>query len=144
MFSSINASPLPMSQQTNHTQVDSSTSLLCTQETQSFWEQLLKGIHKPNAKRLIDQLDLSNPMGVRVLPGRRTGKAPLYPYFLKVKHDHPRKIVLVRVSQPLIRPMAAQTSDLQGRWTGCCQGLSFCAADEGPGIRQHVPKDVDN
>ena len=67
------------------------------QETQAFWEQLLKGVHKPNAKRLIDQLDLSNPMGVKVLPGRRSGKAPLYPYFLKVKHAHPRKIVLVRV-----------------------------------------------
>ncbi|KAK9832926.1 hypothetical protein WJX74_001881 [Apatococcus lobatus] len=68
-------------------------------ETQAFWEQLLTQVQKPNAKKLLDQLDLSNPMGVRVLPGRRTGKAPLYPYFLKVKHEHPRKIVLVRVGE---------------------------------------------
>lgn len=63
-----------------------------------FWKQLLAGVQKTNAKKLLDQLDLGNPMGVKVLPGRKTGKAPLYPYYLTVKHTHPRKIVLVRVS----------------------------------------------
>lgn len=78
------------------------TTVLMSQETYEYWQQCLEGIDKPAAKKLIRNLDMTNPLGIKHSLGQRRGakysKAPLYPFFLSVKKDHPTKVLLVRVS----------------------------------------------
>ena len=72
------------------------------QETYEYWTQLLQAVDKPAAKKLVDKLDISNPLGISHSLGQRRGakysKAPLYPFFLDIKAQHPTKVALVRVS----------------------------------------------
>ena len=71
------------------------------QETFAYWQQCLDAIDKPAAKNPIKNLDMTNPLGIKHSLGQRRGakysKAPLYPFFLSVKKDHPTKVLLVRV-----------------------------------------------
>ena len=72
------------------------------QEAYAYWQQCLEGVDKPAAKKLIENLDMTNPLGIKHSLGQRRGarysKAPLYSFFLEVKQQHPTKVLLVRVS----------------------------------------------
>lgn len=72
-----------------------------TQEAWQYWQQLLEAVDKPAAKKLIKNLDMTNPLGIKHSLSQRKGakysKAPLYPFFLETKKRHPTKVLLVRV-----------------------------------------------
>ncbi|KAL0046056.1 hypothetical protein WJX82_001167 [Trebouxia sp. C0006] len=74
-----------------------------TAEVWQYWQQLLEAVDKPAAKKLIKNLDMSNPLGIKHSLGQRRGakysKAPLYPFFLDTKKKHPTKVLLVRVGE---------------------------------------------
>ncbi len=60
---------------------------------------MLEGVDRPVARVMMANLDLRHCMGI---PGSSTrgrkGKAPLLPFYESIKHEHPTKVVLVRVS----------------------------------------------
>ena len=72
------------------------------QEAWQYWQQLLEAVDKPAAKKLIKNLDMTNPLGISHSVAQRRNakysKAPLYPFFLDIKRLHPTKVLLVRVS----------------------------------------------
>ena len=76
--------------------------LTAWQEAWQYWQLLLDAVDKPAAKKLIPQLDMTNPLGIKHSLGQKRGakysKAPLYPFFLETKQKHPTKVLLVRVS----------------------------------------------
>jgi len=84
-----------------------------SQEAWQYWQQLLEAVDKPAAKKLIKNLDMSNPLGIKHSLGQRRGakysKAPLYPFFLDTKKKHPTKVLLVRVSLGSCYLQASQT-----------------------------------
>ena len=67
-------------------------------DVQEYWEQVLEGVDKPTAKRLLQYIDLSSPLGIDISRGSGS-KPPVYSYFLEVKKQHPTKIILVRVGE---------------------------------------------
>jgi hypothetical protein len=80
-----------------------------SKEVQRYWEQVLEGVDKPTAKKLLQFVDPSLPLGLRVgaagtaiAPGgdsRRGTRPPLYSYSLATKQQHPTKVLLVRVGE---------------------------------------------
>jgi hypothetical protein len=77
-------------------------------DVQRYWEEVLEGVDKPTAKKLLAFVDPSLPLGLNVAPagaavapgdGRRGSRPPLYPFFLKTKKLHPTKVLLVRVGE---------------------------------------------
>ena len=69
-------------------------------EVQEYWEQVLEGIEKPTAKRLMRHVDPSKPLGLDISNGERAGsRPPVYSYFLEMKKKHPTKVILVRVGE---------------------------------------------
>lgn len=60
---------------------------------------MLDRVDKPNARRLLSDLDISQPLGVRrVVPTRKSSAPPMYEFFLETKARHPLAVLLVRVS----------------------------------------------
>jgi hypothetical protein len=74
------------------------TSSIVDAEVQEYWETVLKGVDKPTAKRLLDFIDPSVPLGLR-FDASKGSRPPVYAYFLQVKRLHPKKVVLVRVGE---------------------------------------------
>ena len=83
------------------TQMSQMSTSCVVQEAYSYWQQCLEGVDKPAARKLIENLDMTNPLGIKHSLGLRRGarysKAPLYSFFLEVKQQHPTKVLLVRV-----------------------------------------------
>lgn len=81
------------------------------QDVRAYWEGVLEGVDKPTAKRLVRYVDPSVHLGLPDVAaaglseetGRsgtgRTGRPPIYSYFLQTKIEHPTKVVLVRVGE---------------------------------------------
>ena len=86
------------------------------QEAWQYWQQLLEAVDKPAAKKLVKNLDMTNPLGIKHSLGQRRGakysKAPLYPFFLETKQKHPTKVLLVRVSHHQLLHFTEQRFEL--------------------------------
>lgn len=68
---------------------------------QTYWRSVLDRVDKPNARRLLSDLDISQPLGVRqVVPARKSSAPPMYEFFLETKARHPLAVLLVRVITP--------------------------------------------
>ena len=73
----------------------------------SYWQHVLERIDKPSARRLLGDVDIRQPLGVRQQSGAKKGpQPPLFEFFKRIKRDHPFCVLLVRVrTRPL--PVAA-------------------------------------
>ena len=93
------------------------------QEVAAYWDEVLEGVDKPTARKLLPFIDTSQPLGLRApaaLPGGTTGggttgsttstgrkaRAPLYQYHVNTKKEHPTKVGTL----------------LRGRWYCCGRG----------------------
>ena len=66
----------------------------------TYWRDVLERVDKPSAKRLLIDLDLSHPLGVRrASPAKKSSSPPMYEFFLETKGKHPFAVLLVRVRQ---------------------------------------------
>jgi len=76
--------------------------LLAAQDIQEYWDNVLEGVDKPSAKRLIQFIDTSAPLGLPNLFQGGNGvksRPPAFSFFHETKKDYPDKIVLVRVGE---------------------------------------------
>ena len=65
---------------------------------QSYWQSVLERIDKPSARRLLSDIDIRQPLGVRQQAGSRKGpQPPLFDFFKRIKKLHPYCVLLVRV-----------------------------------------------
>lgn len=72
------------------------------QEARQYWESVLEGVDKPLAREMMAQLDLRYWLGIpQKTKIGQSKKAPLMPFFLSVKKEHPTKVLLVRVRTPV-------------------------------------------
>lgn len=75
---------------------------LMSPEDQEFWRDLMQRIEKPELQKFLSKLDPTHPIGIRKGSTTRTsdeGKAPavkLYEYFMDLKMQYPRSMILVR------------------------------------------------
>ena len=66
----------------------------------SHWQTALERVDKPSARRLLSDIDIRQPLGVRQQVGARKGpQPPLFEFFKRMKKQHPFCVLLVRVSQ---------------------------------------------
>lgn len=73
--------------------------------------RVLEGVDRPVARAMMANLDLRHSLGIPGSGARgRKGKAPLLPFYEGIKHEHPTKVLLVRVG-PL--PRARQRRETQ-------------------------------
>lgn len=76
--------------------------LVAAQEIQEYWDNVLEGVDKPSAKRLIQFVDTSVPLGLPTLLQSGNGgksRPPAFAFFYETKKEYPDKIVLVRVGE---------------------------------------------
>ena len=68
------------------------------EDVQSYWRSVLERVDKPNARRLLSDLDLTTPLGIRqASQTKRQSQPPMYDFFLQTKIEHPYAVLLVRV-----------------------------------------------
>lgn len=86
--------------------ISSTQNTLVDPEVKAYWDQVLESIDKPTAKKLLQHIDTSVPLGVKLFQDSSTGtssrspsKPPVYSYFRETKLEHPTKVVLVRVGE---------------------------------------------
>ena len=64
----------------------------------TYWQSVMDRIDKPSACRLLKDIDIRQPLGVRQLAGGRKGpQPPLFEFFKRLKKEHPLCVLLVRV-----------------------------------------------
>ena len=76
--------------------------VLTAQEIQEYWDSVLEGVDKPSAKRLLQFVDTSVPLGLpNLFQSGNGGKSrpPAFSFFYETKKEYPDKIVLVRVGE---------------------------------------------
>jgi hypothetical protein len=69
---------------------------------QQYWDDILEGVDKPNAKRLLQFVDTSAPLGLpHLFDSTKTkgSRPPAFSFFYETKLQHPDKVVLVRVGE---------------------------------------------
>lgn len=77
----------------------------CVQHIQEYWDVVLQGVDKPSAKRLIQFIDTSVPLGLpqlyeKIQNGTKAhAKPPAFSFFLETKKQYPDKVILVRVGE---------------------------------------------
>lgn len=66
------------------------------EQVASYWRSVLDRVDKPNARRLLSDLDVSHPLGVQ--RDKKSSSPPMYEFYLETKNLHPYAVLLVRVS----------------------------------------------
>ncbi len=83
----------------------------------SYWQNVVERIDKPSARRLLGDVDIRQPLGVRQQNGAKKGpQPPLFDFFKRIKRDHPFCVLLVRVRSsplPLIAPHSFHRAGLK-------------------------------
>lgn len=71
-------------------------------EIQAYWDTVLESVDKPSARKLLEYVDTSAPLGLPHLFDSSKSKGarpPAFSFFYDVKVQHPDKVVLVRVGE---------------------------------------------
>lgn len=71
-------------------------------EIQAYWDTVLESVDKPSARKLLEYVDTSAPLGLPHLFDSSKSKGarpPAFSFFYEVKVQHPDKVVLVRVGE---------------------------------------------
>ena len=98
------------------------------QEAQEYWQRVLDGVDRPMARTMMANLDLRHTLGIPASSARgRKGKAPLLPFYEGIKHEHPTKVLLVRVRgfSPCAQPAGPQAPSLHA-CMGSCSRTHHC------------------
>lgn len=86
--------PQATRKQSGHRCVDSAV--------KDYWDDVLQGVDKPSAKKLLEHVDTSVPLGLPHLLDSskiKGSRPPAFSFFYETKLQHPDKVVLVRVGE---------------------------------------------